>query len=101
MDDPAPDPPHRFIKFSPEDRESLIPLQEDITIFNLTRILKVPTATVLRCSPDNPQNIEGCVNTLSMECQHFYAAYGGIRTLSLSFMVIDIAINIVIDMVIA
>lgn len=51
----------RFIKFSPEDRESLIPLQEDITIFNLTRILK---------------NIEGCVNTLSMECQHFYAAYG-------------------------
>lgn len=51
----------RFIKFKIEETESLIPLESDITIFNRTRILK---------------NDQGCVNTLSMECQNFYAAYG-------------------------
>jgi hypothetical protein len=52
---------HRFIKFDVDEQESLIPLEEDITIFNKTRILK---------------NMEGCVNTLSMECQQFYTMYG-------------------------
>jgi len=51
----------RFIKMKVEDQESLIPLEEDITIFNHTRILK---------------NMEGCVNTLSMECMSFYRKYG-------------------------
>ena len=51
----------RFIKVWPSDHESLIPLEEDITIFNRTMIL---------------QNMEGCVNTLSLECQRFYRMYG-------------------------
>ena len=51
----------RFIKVFDSDYESLIPLEEDITIFNYTMIR---------------QNIEGCVNTLSMECMSFYRNYG-------------------------
>jgi len=51
----------RFIKTSAEMNESMIPLDEDITIFKDIKILK---------------NMEGCVNTLSMECMHFYAKYG-------------------------
>ena len=51
----------RFIKLDPEEWESMIPLELDITIFNRTKILK---------------NMEGCVNTLSMECMHFYRNYG-------------------------
>ena len=51
----------RFIKREPRQNVSMIPLEEDITIFNNIKILK---------------NMEGCVNTLSMECMHFYAKYG-------------------------
>jgi len=51
----------RFIKFDADDDGSLIPLEMDITIFNNTRILK---------------NMQGCVNTLSLECQQFFTRYG-------------------------
>lgn len=51
----------RFIKSEAEEQLSMIPLEMDITIFNKTRILK---------------NMQGCVNTLSMECQSFYTDYG-------------------------
>jgi len=51
----------RFIKFDPNDDESLIPSEPDITILNRTKIKK---------------NTEGCVNTLSLECMHFFAEYG-------------------------
>ena len=51
----------RFIKEEPAVNESMIPLEEDITIFKGIKILK---------------NMEGCVNTLSMECMHFYTKYG-------------------------
>ena len=51
----------RFIKREAEHNESMIPLEEDISIFRNIKILK---------------NMEGCVNTLSMECMHFYAKYG-------------------------
>jgi hypothetical protein len=50
----------RFIKYDSDDMESLIPLEMDITIVNDTRILK---------------NMEGCVNTLSMECMKFYTDF--------------------------
>ena len=51
----------RFIKFDASDDESLIPSEPDITILNRTKIKK---------------NMEGCVNTLSLECMHFFAEYG-------------------------
>ena len=51
----------RFIKFDASDDESLIPSEPDITILNRTKIKK---------------NMEGCVNTLSLECMHFFAVYG-------------------------
>ena len=51
----------RFIKFDASDEESLIPSEPDITILNRTKIKK---------------NTEGCVNTLSLECMHFFAEYG-------------------------
>ena len=51
----------RFIKTEANVNESMIPLEEDISIFKNIKILK---------------NMEGCVNTLSMECMHFYAKYG-------------------------
>ena len=51
----------RFIKFDSSDYESLIPSEPDITILNKTKIKK---------------NMEGCVNTLSLECMHFFADYG-------------------------
>ena len=50
----------RFIKTEASHNESMIPLEEDISIFRDIKILK---------------NMEGCVNTLSMECMHFYAKY--------------------------
>ena len=50
----------RFIKYQPLDMESLIPLESDITIVNNKKIMK---------------NMEGCVNTLSMECMNFYAKF--------------------------
>jgi len=53
--------PKRWVKRNNQDVTNLIPWQEDIIIFNNTRILK---------------NQEGCVNTLSMECMDFYHRYG-------------------------
>ncbi len=50
----------RFIKYNASNFESLIPLESDITIVNNTKIMK---------------NVEGCVNTLSMECMNFYAKF--------------------------
>eukprot|EP00090_Calanus_glacialis_P012974 TRINITY_DN21608_c0_g1_i3.p1 TRINITY_DN21608_c0_g1~~TRINITY_DN21608_c0_g1_i3.p1 ORF type:complete len:555 (+),score=110.07 TRINITY_DN21608_c0_g1_i3:209-1873(+) len=50
----------RWVKRN-EDDSNLIPWEQDIVIYNETRILK---------------NQEGCVNTLSMECMDFYHRYG-------------------------
>ena len=47
----------RFIKEEPTVNESMIPLEEDITIFNKSRLMI---------------NHEGCVNTLQGECKDFY-----------------------------
>jgi len=52
---------NRWVKRASDDGGNLVPYQEDLVIFNDTRILK---------------NQEGCVNTLSMECMDFYHRYG-------------------------
>jgi len=53
--------PKRWVKRKVLDDENLIPWEQDIVIYNYTRILK---------------NEEACVNTLSMECMDFYHRYG-------------------------
>ena len=49
------------LREDPKYRASEISYEQDITIFNATK-LKI--------------NIEGCVNTLSEECTDFYDTYG-------------------------
>jgi len=53
--------PRRWVKRKVADTDNLIPWEQDMVIYNYTRILK---------------NQEGCVNTLSMECMDFYHRYG-------------------------
>jgi len=53
--------PDRWVRRTAGEPDNLIPWEEDIVIYNFTRILK---------------NQEGCVNTLSMECMDFYHRYG-------------------------
>jgi hypothetical protein len=53
--------PDRWIKRRQDDRYNLVPWEEDITIYNYTRLLK---------------NQDMCVNTLSMECMDFSHRFG-------------------------
>ena len=52
---------YSHLREDPKYRASEISYEQDITIFNATK-LKI--------------NIEGCVNTLSEECTDFYDTYG-------------------------